>query len=147
MKIRPRPLPVDEVMIPTPRFTARSRLPTHPAPRGISCHPRRTRTSLAILASIVKDQPVKASNPVLAAPLCGFHLMINGSAHFRRLSSTAAGLGQPGAGSRWSARERVCGLAPHRWMWEWFPGYLTPLWFLGVYGLLIAAVPVTATLH
>ena len=36
---------------------------------------------------------------------------------------------------------------PHRWMWEWFPGYLTPLWFLGVYGLLIAAVPVTATLH
>lgn len=32
-------------------------------------------------------------------------------------------------------------------MWEWFPGYLTPLWFLAVYGLLIAAVPVTATLH
>ena len=32
-------------------------------------------------------------------------------------------------------------------MWEWFPGYLTPLWFLGVYGLLIAAVPITATPH
>jgi peptidoglycan/LPS O-acetylase OafA/YrhL len=36
---------------------------------------------------------------------------------------------------------------PHRWVWEWFPGYLTPLWFLGVYGLLITAVPITATLH
>jgi peptidoglycan/LPS O-acetylase OafA/YrhL len=32
-------------------------------------------------------------------------------------------------------------------MWEWFPGYLTPLWFLGVYGLLIAAVPITASLN
>jgi peptidoglycan/LPS O-acetylase OafA/YrhL len=32
-------------------------------------------------------------------------------------------------------------------MWEWFPGYLVPLWFLAVYGLLIAAVPITATLH
>jgi peptidoglycan/LPS O-acetylase OafA/YrhL len=36
---------------------------------------------------------------------------------------------------------------PHRWTWEWFPGYLTPLWFLGVYGVLIAAVPITATAH
>ncbi|MER5479083.1 acyltransferase [Streptomyces sp. NPDC002734] len=36
---------------------------------------------------------------------------------------------------------------PHRWMWQWFPGYLTPLWFLAVYSLLIVAVPVTATLH
>lgn len=27
------------------------------------------------------------------------------------------------------------------------PGYLTPLWFLGVYALLIAAAPATATLH
>src|SRR5262249_50858314 len=35
----------------------------------------------------------------------------------------------------------------HRWMWEWFPGYLVPLWFLAVYGLLIAAVPITAPLH
>ncbi|MFC7102282.1 acyltransferase family protein [Nonomuraea rubra] len=29
---------------------------------------------------------------------------------------------------------------------EWFPGYLTPLWFLVVYGLLIAVVPITASL-
>jgi hypothetical protein len=36
---------------------------------------------------------------------------------------------------------------PHRWIWDWFPGYLTPLWFLGVYGLLICTVPITATLH
>jgi len=49
----------------------------------------------------------------------------------------------------WLAGELVAAAlpGPHRWMWEWFPGYLTPLWFLGVYGLLIAAVPITATLH
>lgn len=35
----------------------------------------------------------------------------------------------------------------HRWMWEWFPGYLAPLWFLAVYALLIAVAPLTATLH
>lgn len=49
----------------------------------------------------------------------------------------------------WVAGELIAAAlpGPHRWMWEWFPGYLTPLWFLGVYGLLIAAAPVTATLH
>ena len=49
----------------------------------------------------------------------------------------------------WLAGELVAAAlpGPHRWMWEWFPGYLTPLWFLGVYGLLIAAVPITATPH
>ena len=40
----------------------------------------------------------------------------------------------------WLAGELVAAAlpGPHRWMWEWFPGYLVPLWFLGVYGLLIA---------
>ncbi|MGV0606630.1 acyltransferase family protein [Mycolicibacterium sp. XJ1904] len=49
----------------------------------------------------------------------------------------------------WLAGELIAAMlpGPHRWMWEWFPGYLVPLWFLGVYGLLIATVPVTATLH
>jgi peptidoglycan/LPS O-acetylase OafA/YrhL len=49
----------------------------------------------------------------------------------------------------WLAGELVAAAlpGPHRWMWEWFPGYLVPLWFLVVYGLLIAAVPITATLH
>jgi peptidoglycan/LPS O-acetylase OafA/YrhL len=49
----------------------------------------------------------------------------------------------------WLAGELVAAAlpGPHRWMWEWFPGYLVPLWFLAVYGLLIAAVPATATLH
>ena len=27
------------------------------------------------------------------------------------------------------------------------PGYLVPLWFVGVYGVLICLVPLTATLH
>ncbi len=36
---------------------------------------------------------------------------------------------------------------PHRWMWQWFPGYLVPLWFVGVYGALICLVPLTAALH
>ena len=49
----------------------------------------------------------------------------------------------------WLAGELIAAIlpGPHRWIWEWFPGYLVPLWFLGVYGLLILTVPVTATLH
>lgn len=49
----------------------------------------------------------------------------------------------------WMAGELIGMLTPgpHRWMWQWFPGYLVPLWFLVVYALLIVAVPVTATLH
>ncbi|MFD0474672.1 acyltransferase [Nonomuraea thailandensis] len=49
----------------------------------------------------------------------------------------------------WLAGELIASALPgtHRWMWEWFPGYLTPLWFLGVYGVLIATVPITASLH
>lgn len=49
----------------------------------------------------------------------------------------------------WLAAEAAAAIVfdAHRWIWEWFPGYLTPLWFLAVYGALIAAVPVTATLH
>ena len=49
----------------------------------------------------------------------------------------------------WLAGELIAAAlpGPHRWMWQWFPGYLTPLWFLGVYSLLILAVPVTASLH
>ncbi|GAB3221218.1 acyltransferase family protein [Mycolicibacterium hippocampi] len=35
----------------------------------------------------------------------------------------------------------------HRWIWQWFPGYLTPLWFIGVYTVLIVLVPFTAALH
>lgn len=31
----------------------------------------------------------------------------------------------------------------HRWVWEWFPGYLAPLWFLGTYAALVAATPIT----
>ncbi len=49
----------------------------------------------------------------------------------------------------WLAAELVAVLlpGPHRWIWEWFPGFLAPLWFLGMYGLLIVAVPVTAKVH
>jgi hypothetical protein len=49
----------------------------------------------------------------------------------------------------WLAGELIAAIlpGPHRWIWEWFPGYLVPLWFLGVYGLLILTVPATATLH
>jgi hypothetical protein len=49
----------------------------------------------------------------------------------------------------WLAGELIAAAlpGPHRWMWQWFPGYLTPLWFLAVYSLLIVTVPVTATLH
>ena len=38
-------------------------------------------------------------------------------------------------------------LGEHRWMWQWFPGYLIPLWFVGVYTVLIVLVPATAALH
>ncbi|WP_413098366.1 acyltransferase family protein [Streptomyces sp. Inha503] len=49
----------------------------------------------------------------------------------------------------WLAGELITAAlpGPHHWMWQWFPGYLTPLWFLVMYSLLILAVPVTATLH
>ena len=49
----------------------------------------------------------------------------------------------------WIAGELVAAAlpGPHRWMWEWFPGYLIPLWFIGVYAGLIVLVPVTAALH
>ncbi|ULP36466.1 acyltransferase [Mycolicibacterium rufum] len=49
----------------------------------------------------------------------------------------------------WIAGELVAAAmpGPHRWMWQWFPGYLVPLWFVGVYGVLICLVPLTATLH
>lgn len=49
----------------------------------------------------------------------------------------------------WLAGEMVVALlpGPHRWMWQWFPGYLIPVWFVGVYGVLVALVPVTAALH
>lgn len=49
----------------------------------------------------------------------------------------------------WLAGELVAASlpGPHRWMWQWFPGYLMPLWFVGVYGVLIALVPLTAALH
>lgn len=30
---------------------------------------------------------------------------------------------------------------PYRWMWQWFAGYLTPLWLLAVYGLMILTSP------
>ncbi|MGB3351850.1 MAG: acyltransferase [Mycobacterium sp.] len=38
-------------------------------------------------------------------------------------------------------------VAEHRSMWQWFPGYLIPLWFVGVYTVLIVLVPATAMLH
>lgn len=49
----------------------------------------------------------------------------------------------------WIGAEMVAAAQPggHRWVWEWFPGYLAPLWFLAVYALLIVAVPITATWH
>jgi Acyltransferase family len=39
----------------------------------------------------------------------------------------------------WLAGELIAAIlpGPHRWVWEWFPGYLVPLWFLGVYGRLL----------
>lgn len=51
----------------------------------------------------------------------------------------------------WLAFELVAALTrrPPRveWTWQRFPGLVTPLWFLAVYGLLTALVPVTAGLH
>lgn len=38
-------------------------------------------------------------------------------------------------------------LPGHRWVWEWFPGVLTPLWFVAAYTAVTAAVPLTARLH
>ena len=35
----------------------------------------------------------------------------------------------------------------HRWVWEWFPGVIAPLWFVVAYTLVTAAVPLTARLH
>ncbi|GAB93070.1 acyltransferase family protein [Gordonia rhizosphera] len=45
----------------------------------------------------------------------------------------------------WPAGELIAAArpGPHRWIWERFPGYLVPLWFLGVYGLLIVTVVLT----
>ncbi|KRE26870.1 hypothetical protein ASG82_10155 [Mycobacterium sp. Soil538] len=49
----------------------------------------------------------------------------------------------------WLAGEVIAAAlpGPHRWVWQWFPGYLVPLWFVVVYGVLIALVPLTAALH
>ncbi|MGE2733874.1 acyltransferase family protein [Mycolicibacterium vaccae] len=49
----------------------------------------------------------------------------------------------------WLAGEGVAAALPgeHRWIWQWFPGYLVPLWFLVVYGAVIALVPLTAAWH
>lgn len=49
----------------------------------------------------------------------------------------------------WVIAEGAAAALPgeHRWMWQWFPGYLVPLWFLAVYAATIALVPVTASLH
>lgn len=49
----------------------------------------------------------------------------------------------------WLASEIIAAALPgeHRWMWQWFPGYLIPLWFVGVYAVLIMLVPATAALH
>ncbi|MGH4012875.1 MAG: acyltransferase family protein [Pseudonocardiaceae bacterium] len=38
-------------------------------------------------------------------------------------------------------------LPGHRWVWEWFPGVLAPLWFVAAYIAVTAAVPLTARLH
>ncbi len=45
----------------------------------------------------------------------------------------------------WLAAELAAAARPgrHRWVWEWFPGYLAPLWVLGAYAALVAATPVT----
>lgn len=49
----------------------------------------------------------------------------------------------------WMTAELVAAvvLSGHRWVWEWFPGVLTPLWFLGAYVAVTAAVPLTARWH
>ncbi len=38
-------------------------------------------------------------------------------------------------------------LPGHRWVWEWFPGVIAPLWFVAAYTAVTAAVPLTARLH
>ncbi len=38
-------------------------------------------------------------------------------------------------------------LPGHRWVWEWFPGMIAPLWFVAAYLAVTAAVPLTARLH
>ncbi|HEX2300542.1 MAG TPA: acyltransferase family protein, partial [Pseudonocardiaceae bacterium] len=38
-------------------------------------------------------------------------------------------------------------LSGHRWVWEWFPGVLTPLWFVVAYTAVTAATPLTAWWH
>ncbi|MFN2494729.1 MAG: acyltransferase [Pseudonocardiaceae bacterium] len=38
-------------------------------------------------------------------------------------------------------------LPGHRWVWEWFPGVITPLWFVAAYVAVTAAVPLTARWH
>jgi len=38
-------------------------------------------------------------------------------------------------------------LSSHRWVWNWFPGVLIPLWFVAAYTAVTAAVPLTARLH
>ena len=35
----------------------------------------------------------------------------------------------------------------HDVVWQWFPGLVAPLWFLGLYAVLTALTPVTAELH
>ncbi|MGH4009466.1 MAG: acyltransferase family protein, partial [Pseudonocardiaceae bacterium] len=49
----------------------------------------------------------------------------------------------------WMTAEAVAAvvLPGHRGVWEWFPGVLAPLWFVGAYIVVTAAVPLTARLH
>jgi len=49
----------------------------------------------------------------------------------------------------WTTGELIAAvvLPGHRWVWEWFPGVLIPLWFVAVYVAVTAAVPLTARLH
>ncbi len=49
----------------------------------------------------------------------------------------------------WTTGELVAAavLPGHRWVWEWFPGVIAPLWFLAAYTAVTAAVPLTARLH
>lgn len=49
----------------------------------------------------------------------------------------------------WMTGELVAAvvLPSHRWVWEWFPGVIVPLWFVAAYVAVTAAVPLTARLH
>lgn len=53
----------------------------------------------------------------------------------------------------WLAVELVAALVAaagsgrHRWLWQWFPGVLTPLWFVLAYVGVTVAVPLTARWH